>query len=314
MNTETEFGYIDEVRIGETVATKRTRYKVLKLLGEGGYGSVFKVQEVNEPKNCYAMKCEKKIPARAHPKLKMEVAILKLLNIERAQQSHFVKLIDRAKKTNYYLILMELLGPNLSDLRHAMPKKHFSLATGFSVAVQCLEGLEDLHKCFYIHRDVKSCNFACGRGLKKKMVYLLDFGMARKIVNDGGEVKSPREKCRFKGTVKFSSLNAHKGYELGRKDDIESWCYMIAELMSEVGLPWKKIQDKEKVFLAKKAVRLNYESLFAPFKFAKEYGKILEYVDGLSYPDKVDYIFIYEMLKLMTEMEALNMNAPLDWE
>jgi serine/threonine protein kinase len=73
-----------------------------------------------------------------------------------------------------------------------------------------------------ICRDVKPANFACGLDNKKRVIYLLDFGIARRILNDDHELKAPREKVGFKGTVRFASLSCHRGVELGPKDDCES--------------------------------------------------------------------------------------------
>jgi casein kinase 1 len=36
-----------------------------------------------------------------------------------------------------------------------------------------------------------------------------------------------KEKKSFIGTTRYASVAAHKGYELGRKDDIESLFYVL---------------------------------------------------------------------------------------
>jgi hypothetical protein len=47
------------------------------------------------------------------------------------------------------------------------------------------------------------------------------------------------------GTALFASMNAHKGMELSRRDDIESLIYTLIYL--HVGtLPWKNINIKSK--------------------------------------------------------------------
>lgn len=63
----------------------------------------------------------------------------------------------------------------------------------------------------------------------------MDFGIARKILNDRGEIKAPRISTGFKGTVKFASISCHKRKELGRKDDCESWFYLLLDLLVEKG-------------------------------------------------------------------------------
>ncbi|VDP40173.1 unnamed protein product [Heligmosomoides polygyrus] len=59
------------------------------------------------------------------------------------------------------------------------------------VGIQCLEACEDLHKYGFIHRDLKPANYACGVGDKTRVIYILDFGIARKVLNVKGELKTP---------------------------------------------------------------------------------------------------------------------------
>lgn len=74
------------------------------------------------------------------------------------------------------------------------------------------------------------------------------------MTKDKGEIKTPREKVNFKGTVRFASIACHKGQEMGKKDDIESWIYLIVDLMSKGGPPWRKLTDKHAVGDMKQAV------------------------------------------------------------
>jgi hypothetical protein len=61
------------------------------------------------------MKVEMKMEKRRHSRLKMEVAILKVVNQDRnpAKPSHFTAMIDRGKKDNFYFLVMTLVGESL---------------------------------------------------------------------------------------------------------------------------------------------------------------------------------------------------------
>ncbi|ETN76187.1 hypothetical protein NECAME_11874 [Necator americanus] len=178
----------------------------------------------------YALKVEKKLRTRRHSKLKMEIAILKLVSSERAQ-SHFTKIIDRGKKETYFFLVMELVGKSLAHLKNSRPLRVFSMSTGLGAGIQCLEACEDLHKYGFIHRDLKPANYACGLGEKRRIVYILDFGISRKILNSKGELKAPRQSVRFKGTIRFASIACHMNIEMGPKDDCESWFYLLLDLI-----------------------------------------------------------------------------------
>lgn len=50
----------------------------------------------------------------------------------------------------------------------------------------------------------------------------------------------PRPKAGWRGTTRYGSLNAHHRRDLSRRDDLESWLYVIIEL-TKGALPWRLI-------------------------------------------------------------------------
>ncbi|KAK6019453.1 hypothetical protein OSTOST_14912 [Ostertagia ostertagi] len=97
---------------------------------------------------------------------------------------------------------------------------------------------------------------------------MLDFGIARKYtVGDTKEVKLPRAKVSFLGTVRFASRACHKQLEQGRKDDLECWIYMLFDDAN--GLPWKRADRSKVVPLKEKfCVRIKLYS-----KLVEQYSK-----------------------------------------
>lgn len=67
--------------------------------------------------------------------------------------------------------------------------------------------------------------------------YLVDFGVPKLIFEKGKHMYewcklSPfKEKKSFIGTTRYASVAAHKGYEIGRRDDLESLMYVIIYLI-----------------------------------------------------------------------------------
>ncbi|UMM31884.1 hypothetical protein L5515_005907 [Caenorhabditis briggsae] len=300
-----------EFKSNTEITSKKTTWVIDKLLGEGGFGAVYKVKDKQSGK-FYAMKVEKK-QEKKPSKLKMEIAILKLVASER-KNSHFTEIADRGKKDKegYFFLVMELAGSSLADLKKKRAKA-FSAPTGLSVSQQCLEACQDLHKYGFIHRDLKPANYACGADKKAHTIYILDFGISRKIINDRKELKTPRVTCRFKGTLKFASLACHKNQELGWKDDCESWFYLLMDLILPAGLPWKGISDKGTVSQMKEEVRSKKET-YLGIKCGAELEKIILYLDQLQYQDHVDYQYIYKILNEACSTCGGRMDAPYDWE
>ncbi|KAI6182683.1 Serine threonine protein kinase-related domain containing protein, protein [Aphelenchoides bicaudatus] len=231
-SAEDDLGIRPETIIDSTKA----KYVANVMLGKGGFGAVYKVHLEGDKSKEYAMKIEKKKATRKDSKLKMEIFILKNVAKLRQGKSHFTKIIDRGKKETYYFIVMDLVGKSLDDLKNSQPKRIFSLGTGLGFASQCLEATEDLHEQGCIHRDIKPENFAIGLGASKHIVYMLDFGIARKITKEDKELKTPRSAVGFKGTIRFASLACHKREEMGKKDDCESMVLLTLGFASRLRL------------------------------------------------------------------------------
>ena len=72
---------------------------------------------------------------------------------------------------------------------------------------------------------------------EKGKLYLIDLGLCKRFVK-----KETNEHIRMKsnkkmiGTPIFCSMNTHRGIELSRRDDLESWVYMMIYLVQK--LPW----------------------------------------------------------------------------
>ncbi|VDK77643.1 unnamed protein product [Anisakis simplex] len=108
---------------GSIIDSSHKKYTVIKMLGEGGFGAVYLVHDATNRSLEYALKVEKKLETRRDSKLKMEIAILKLVSQERAEKSHFTKIIDRGKKEKYFFLVMQLVGKSLADLKAPRPHK-----------------------------------------------------------------------------------------------------------------------------------------------------------------------------------------------
>ena len=76
---------------------------------------------------------------------------------------------------------MELVGHDLDDLKAKTRSNHFSVKTGLMIGLQAIDRIEALHKIGYLHRDIKPDNFTIGLNEKSALVYLIDFGLSKKI-------------------------------------------------------------------------------------------------------------------------------------
>ncbi|KAJ1371400.1 hypothetical protein KIN20_033351 [Parelaphostrongylus tenuis] len=109
-------------KAGTMIKSSRANYVVVQLLGKGGFGAVYKVHDEIDTTKVYAMKVEKKTEQRRHPKLEMEIAILKLMAVQR-KQAHFTRIVDRGKSDTFFFLVMQLVGKSLADLKATRPNK-----------------------------------------------------------------------------------------------------------------------------------------------------------------------------------------------
>ena len=69
---------------------------------------------------------------------------------------------------------------------------------------------------------------------------MIDFGLSKQYINPDGSHISMNYLKGLIGTARYASINAHFGFEQGRRDDIESVCYLMVYLAKGT-LPWINI-------------------------------------------------------------------------
>jgi serine/threonine protein kinase len=182
----------------------------------------------------YAMKIERNREVRT---VKAELKVLQRLQGCRP----VCKLYDSGSEQGLYYFIMELLGHNLAETIQRDYGGCAPLTDVKILATGLLNALEGFHKEGFIHRDVKPANFALKNPTTSAIDgdwMLIDFGLARQYLDEKKEILPPRKDAGFRGSTTYASLNAHEDKDLGRRDDLWSWFYVLVEMI-EGTLPWR---------------------------------------------------------------------------
>ena len=167
------------------------------------------------------------------------------------------------------------------------------------IAIQALQVVWDVHNRSIIHRDLKPENFLISEKSGKGTLYLIDFGLSKLYKNDSGQHIPRAENKGFKGTLRYASVNMHRGVENSRRDDLESLGYVLIYL-AKGKLPWQglKVPQHERAdAIGKMKMKMQLKTLCnqLPPQFLS-YMRLVKNLGFSETPDYAAYIDLFAEL------------------
>jgi hypothetical protein len=137
------------------------------------------------------------------------------------------------------ILVLQMLGPSLQLLLKACDGK-FSLFTALRVGSMILQLLESLHGQGFVLRRWSLEGFALGQEVESGRLFFSELGHAGSYLSSLDRAHIDFYEGRSLTANRFSSLNAALGIECSRRDDLESLCYLIIEMVRG-SLPWHRV-------------------------------------------------------------------------
>jgi len=230
------------------------------------------------------------------------------------------------------IIVESLLGPSLDKL-FKFCGRIFPLKSVCLIGIEMTKRLESMHEKGILHRDLKPNNLAWGNFnnsynninsnninitikndydrseiLDLNTIYLIDFGLSCSFWENNSLQKHYKKTTghNFVGTLRYASLNSHKGIRQSRRDDLESMIYILIYFLKGK-LPWQDVKAKSKderyKLIEQIKTRVSIEDLCKDIP--NEFAELLKYVKELQFEEKPIYTkFYYIFQKLINQLNS----------
>ena len=233
------------------------------------------------------------------------------------------EIISFGKCGQFKILIEELLGKDLHVIWKSGPvkkdpfgKNNIFIKDICLVAIQGLERLKFIHEKSFIHRDIKPNNFLIGLN-DPNVIYLTDFGFAKKYRSSrtGKHIKFSKPLYLY-GSINFSSRNSMSGYENSRRDDLESFGYMLIYLSKGEWSPWTiyetlKNQDERIKNTTKMKLTITEENLCKGLP--NEFIQYMKYVKKLDFEQEPNYQYLIGLFTSILSKIEMKKNLTFFW-
>ncbi|MBC7999401.1 MAG: serine/threonine protein kinase, partial [Leptolyngbya sp.] len=218
---------VSNLHLGDVVAD---RYKIVSVIGHGGMGSVFKVEQIYL-RQVFALKTltGQAFPDVAIRRFQKEAQAASRLAHPNLVRAHDFGLINQSQP---FYIMDFIEGKNLSE--YSKQKGILSVEEILQIFIPICFGLGYAHREGIIHRDIKPGNIMLDKPDNPDQNYVpkvVDFGIAKLAEVEGMESVALTRTGEIFGTPLYMSPEQCSGLKLDHRTDIYSLgCVMYEAL------------------------------------------------------------------------------------
>lgn len=197
------------------------RYKIVKLLGSGGMGEVYLVEDAILNNELQALKVLKSKLLDDEKQVKRFLQEVQLTR--KVQSENVVKTYEVNKVDDYLYFTMEYIEGE--TLRDVLSKRTLSIDETIEILLGVCNGLNAIHEQQIIHRDLKPANIII---TKNGSVKIADFGVARNHKSDLTAIDE------VVGSSLYMSPEVWTGKDITPQADIYSLGVLVYELLTGI--------------------------------------------------------------------------------
>ncbi len=209
------------------------KYKLVSLIGAGGMGAVYKVEQVFLRRE-FALKTlnTNQTSDIAMRRFQMEARATSLLRHANLVQVHDFGLLDDGRP---YLVMDYVDGITLAQ--YLKEKAPLAIDEAVKIVMQACEGLAYAHEQKIVHRDIKPSNIML---LNKTdistsgSIKVLDFGIAKLTSHEEGEIQALTRTGEIFGSPLYMSPEQCSGAAVDQRSDIYSLGCVLFEALTGV--------------------------------------------------------------------------------
>jgi serine/threonine-protein kinase len=205
------------------------RYRIVRLLGSGGMGSVYRAEHVHMKKPVAVKILHRHMTTNAEVVARFEREAVAAGRIEHpnvAAATDFGKLEDGS----FYLALEYVEGKSLGDV---LEREKLGPYRALVIARQITDALAAAHAAGIVHRDLKPDNvLLVERDGLADFVKVLDFGIAKLHLDEGSGHKPLTQIGTIFGTPQYMSPEQGQGKPVDGRSDLYALGVILYEMLA----------------------------------------------------------------------------------